>query len=92
MAVNPAGTRAYVTNFSSNTVSVIDAATNTVVATVPVPANTLKATNLWGVDVNPSGTRAYATQSIGEVSVIDTATNTVVATIPVSIPQSVAFR
>jgi YVTN family beta-propeller protein len=31
-----AQTRAYVTNYASNTVSVIDTATNTVVATIPV--------------------------------------------------------
>jgi YVTN family beta-propeller protein len=37
VAVNPAGTRVYVANSSpSGTVSVIDTATNTVVATVPV--------------------------------------------------------
>ena len=34
-----AQTRAYVTNFTDNTVSVIDSATNTVVATVPVGTN-----------------------------------------------------
>ena len=36
VAVNPAGTRAYVANNNSNNVSVIDTATNTVVATVAV--------------------------------------------------------
>jgi len=35
-AVNATGTRVYVTNALSNTVSVIDTFTNTVVATVPV--------------------------------------------------------
>jgi type VI secretion system secreted protein VgrG len=34
VAVNPAGTRAYVANFGSNNVSVIDTATNTVTGTV----------------------------------------------------------
>lgn len=34
-----AQTRAYVANFNDNTVSVIDSATNTVVATVPVGTN-----------------------------------------------------
>ena len=36
IAVNPVGTRAYVTNRGSNSVSVIDLATNTVVETIPV--------------------------------------------------------
>jgi YVTN family beta-propeller protein len=36
VAVNPAGTRAYVTNTNSFDVSVIDTSTHTVVATIPV--------------------------------------------------------
>ena len=36
MAVNPAGTRVYVTNYNSNSVSVLDSASNTVTATVAV--------------------------------------------------------
>src|SRR5437016_3367201 len=35
VAVNPATNRAYVTNYISNNVSVIDTTTNTVVATIP---------------------------------------------------------
>jgi YVTN family beta-propeller protein len=34
VAVNPAGTRVYVTNWHANSMSVIDTATNTIVATV----------------------------------------------------------
>src|SRR5438309_77550 len=68
--------RAYVTNGGDNTVSVIDTATNTVVATIPVrlfPGE---------LAITPDGTRAYVTSPGGAtVSVIDTATNTVVATI-----------
>ncbi len=66
-------------NSLSNTVSVIDTATNTVVATIPVGSNFL------GVAITPDGTRAYVTNEefSNTVSVIDTATNTVVATIPV---------
>jgi YVTN family beta-propeller protein len=72
-----AQTRAYVTNFSSNSVSVIDTATNTVVATIPVG-------DPYGVAITPDGTRAYVGDTNSRtVSVIDTATNTVVATIPV---------
>ena len=75
-----AQTRAYVTNSQDNTVSVIDTATNTVVATVPV------GTNPYGIAITPDGTRAYVANSgaidYNAVSVIDTATNTVIAHIP----------
>ncbi|MBQ26537.1 MAG: hypothetical protein CMH81_00115 [Nitrospiraceae bacterium] len=71
-------TRAYVTNNSSGTVSVIDVDTNTVIATIPVE----DAPN--GVAITPDGTRAYVTNWLSNtVSVIDVTTNTVVATIPV---------
>src|SRR5262249_1410984 len=69
---------AYVTNSTSDTVSVIDTATNTVVATVPVGRL------LRGVARAPDGTRAYVANEFSDtVSVIDTATNPVVATVPV---------
>jgi len=77
--------RAYVTNDNSDTVSVIDTATNTVVATVDV--------GIFPIDVavSPDGTRAYVVNSSGStVSVIDTATNTVVATLAVEHPTGVA--
>jgi YVTN family beta-propeller protein len=74
-----AQTFAYVTNEGSNSVSVIDTSTNTVVATVGV------GTRPFGVAVTPDGTRAYVTNNIvsGSVSVIDTSSRTVVATIGV---------
>src|SRR5262245_49048691 len=76
---------AYVTNPGAGTISVIDTATNTVVATVPVGG-----APRW-VAITPDGTRAYVT-NVGAVSVIDTATNTVVATVPVgNSPQGVAI-
>ena len=69
---------AYITNTGSNSVSVIDTATNTVVATVAVGFAPL------GVAVNPAGTRVYvANNGTNSVSVIDTATNTVVTTVTV---------
>jgi YVTN family beta-propeller protein len=79
---------AYVTNrTSAGTVSVIDTATNTVVATVGVGSFPLS------VAVTPNGQRAYVTnQSSNNVSVIDTATNAVVATVPVGLaPKGVAI-
>src|SRR5215204_1022026 len=73
-----AQTRAYVTNALDNTVSVIDSATNTVVATVPVGITP------EGVAVTPDGAYAYvANFNNNTVSVIAAATNTVVATVPV---------
>ncbi len=69
---------AYIPNSTSNTVSVINTATNTVVATIPV------GTYPYSVAINPAGTRVYVTNySTNNVSVIDTATNTVVATVAV---------
>ena len=72
------GGRAYVTAWGSGTVSVIDLATDSVLATVPVGSHPM------GVAVTPDATRAYVSnERSNSVSVIDTATNTVVATVPV---------
>ena len=46
---------AYISNFTSNTVSVIDTASNTVTATVAV------GTDPYGVAVSPDGARVYVT-------------------------------
>ena len=53
---------AYITNQDSNSVSVIDAAANTLFATVPVEFNP------FGVAVTPDGTRAYVA-NLGSASV-----------------------
>jgi YVTN family beta-propeller protein len=78
---------AYVTNFTSNDVSVVATASNTVVATVPV------GTSPFGVAITPDGAFAYVTLIDSHaVSVIETMTNTVVATISVGTnPQGVAI-
>ena len=69
---------AYITNTDSNTVSVIDTATNTVIATVNVGSYP------FGVAVNPVGTKIYVpNEGSNDVSIIDTATNTVTATVKV---------
>jgi len=69
---------AYITNLVSANVSVIDTATNTVIATIPVGIGQN------GVAVTPDGSKVYvANVNVPFVSVIDTATNTVIATIPV---------
>ncbi|CRK52669.1 conserved hypothetical protein [Rhodococcus sp. RD6.2] len=84
-----AGDKAYVTNQSAKTVSVIDAG-NTVIATVNV------GTTPTGVAANPTGTRVYVTNSgNNSVSVIDTAKNQVVATVGTglgSAPSAVAVN
>lgn len=68
---------AYISNSGSNTVSVIDTATNTVTTNVTVGAKPT------GVAVNAFGTRVYVTnEGSGTVSVIDTSIDTVIATIP----------
>src|SRR2546425_625854 len=79
---------AYVTHECDSSVSVIATATNTVVATIPIP-NSLP----FGVAITPDGAFAYVTnRNASSVSVIATATNTVVATIPVGLnPFGVAF-
>jgi YVTN family beta-propeller protein len=77
---------AYITNLGSNSVSVIDTATNTVTATIPVGVGP------YGVAVSQDGSKLYVTNETSDtVSVIDTATNTVIATIPVgTTPRGVA--
>ncbi len=90
VALHPEGTYAYVTNAWDTTVSVIDIASRTVVATVEVGP--------WGgpmgVTCSPGGDRVYAANWKGDiVTVIDTASNSVAATITVGdAPYGVAAR
>ena len=88
MAVNASTNRIYVANNDSNNVSVIDGASNTVVATVAVGHCPT------GVAVNPNTNRIYvANHDDNNVSVIDGASNTVVATVVVgSMPFGVAVN
>ena len=68
---------AYITNNDSNSVSVINTATNTVIARIPIGYGP------FGVSVSPDGGRVYiGSFGINTVGVIETATNTVIATIP----------
>src|SRR6266480_2962667 len=72
--------QAYITNLNDGTVSVIDTASNTVMATVPV-GNFPN-----GVAVTPDGAHVYVANVVdGTVSVIETASNTVTATVPVGL-------
>ncbi|NUS53808.1 MAG: YncE family protein [Streptomycetaceae bacterium] len=76
MAVNAAGTRLYVANIGSGTISVIDTATHMVLAVVPVGGSP------HGIVVPAQGGKAYVTND-SSISVVDTATNTVTATVNV---------
>src|SRR5437867_108348 len=72
---------AYVTDVSSS-VSVIDTASNNVVASIAVGDFS------FGVAITPDGTRGYVTNSrSNSVSVIDTASNSVVASVAVGNPS-----
>src|SRR5271167_2437248 len=69
----------YLPNHASNTVSVIDKATNMVTGS-PIPVGG----EPYGVAVSPDGSKVYVTiEGSNTVSVIDTVRNTVTATIPV---------
>ena len=86
VAINPAGTFAYVTNSNSNSVSKINLTNDTVVATITVYGFWADATQSQpkGVAINPAGTFAYVThvdEENGSVSKINLATDTVVARI-----------
>ena len=71
IVINPLGTRAYITNFNSHTVSVIDlvqtsSTYNTVIKTIPVGVEP------YGIVVTPSGKRVYvANYYSGNLSMID---------------------
>ena len=82
-----AQTSAYVTNFFSDTVSVINTTNNTLTTAVSVGSHPIAAAT------TSNGNRVYvANQNSASVSVINTATNTVIATIPVGIgPSGVAI-
>ena len=76
--VTPDGSYAYVTNFGSNNVSVIDTTSNTVITTVPVGHGP------FPVAITPDGANVYVGNlTDSTLSVIQVATNTVIATIPV---------
>lgn len=85
-AVSSDGSRIYVSNFFSNTVSVFDTASQSVVRTLNVQ------TAPGSLAVSPDGTRLYvtiATPSEGfSVQVLDIESGSTVTTIPLEVPQS----
>ncbi len=74
VAVNPAGTRAYVANFGGGTVSIIDTATNQEVS-APITVCAVPGCMPQGIAVNATGTRVYVANADGTISVIDGTTN-----------------
>ncbi|WP_183558574.1 gliding motility-associated C-terminal domain-containing protein [Mucilaginibacter sp. SP1R1] len=71
---------AYITNSASASVSVINAATNKIVATIPMGADP------QDITVSHDGKKIYVSDPISRtISVINTVTNTVIATIPVPV-------
>jgi len=85
VAVHPSGTRAYIGWFKG--VSVIEATTNSVIATIGGGEG-------FGLAINPEGTRLFVTDRYSvpyRVRVVDTASNSVVASIPIAFqPTGVA--
>ena len=78
IAVNPVASFAYMGTSGGSSVTVVNTATNTVVATVPIAAG---GGGISGIAVHPAGTFAYIAGRDGSVSVIDASTNTVTARI-----------
>jgi YVTN family beta-propeller protein len=91
IAVTPDGKYVYVANCGgqSETLSVIDAASNTVVGN-PIPVGGCPV----GIAVTPDGKYGYVANNLNYVSVIDTGSNTVVGNqIPVgAAPNGIAMR
>lgn len=91
VAINPAGTRVYVTNYgptaTPSTISVIDTSNNTVIAAIPVgifPA---------GVVVSPDGSVVYVgNYGSNTISVINSSTNLVSQTIAATAPGGLALN
>ena len=87
VVVSPDAKRIYVANGRGGTVSVIDAATNAVIATTPVGQRP------WGIALTPDGRKLYtANGPSNDVSVLDTEKMQVVKKIPAGkIPWGVAI-
>lgn len=85
MAVNATTNKVYVTNTGSGDISVIDAASNSVVATITDPS----AAAPTAIAANPTTNTIYVANSqSNNITVIDGATDSVTATIPVGTAPS----
>jgi len=80
VAVNSSTNTVYISNFGSDSVSIINGSNNTIISTVSVGGSP------YGISVNKETNKIYvANQLDNSVSVIDGSTNTVSATIPVDL-------
>lgn len=79
---------AYIANYSSDTVTVLDVATNKTVATIPTQSHPV------GVAIRQDGSRVYVTNgSSASVTVIDANTNSVLTHIGVGVgPEGIALK
>src|SRR5262245_35251250 len=78
LAITPRADRIFTTDFLSDSVSVIDAATHTLIKNIPVGSNPI------GIAITPDAREIYVTNVHGNtVSVIDNAQLSVIATIAV---------
>ena len=76
MAASVDGSRVYIANSGANTVSVINASTNTILTKIPVQNDP------GGIAITPDGKLVYVVNSgSNTISVINTATNTVIANV-----------
>jgi YVTN family beta-propeller protein len=92
IAINASGTTAYVPNYASNNISVIDLtnlpASGTAAPTIEFPSGNQPV----GIALTPDGTKAYVTLSNNsQVAVIDLSTNTVTTKIPLSVSNPVGI-
>lgn len=71
IAIDPTGTRAYVTTGAG--LAVVNLDTNAVLTTIPGASGS-------DVAVDPSGARVYVADGVDKITVVDTATNTVTGT------------
>ena len=81
VAVNPAGTRAYVANFGGGSVSIIDttATPPQQVPGSPITVCAVPGCMPQGIAVSADGSRVYVATADGSISVIDATTNTLLA-------------
>ena len=86
IAITPDGTKAYVSNSLSGTISVVDTATDMVLTTIP------GFTRPIGLDVTPDGATVYVCDYLGDVVIrIDVATDTIIGA-PIAITRPLLLR
>jgi len=80
------GNRAYVTNKTAGTVTIVDTATNNIVKTVAA------GTNPDGIAVSPDGSQIYVTSSLNNtITVVNTATGAKTRTVTINNPTAIGI-